>query len=126
MPAGMLKRLFSEKEQQEILPPLRTHENWNEEKCYDAVQKCLYRSEFRDRFPGAVSYAERNGFYKELVKDLPELKIPEHLRKYKFCIYVYEDKTNKAAYVGLTNDIYRRNKQHSFNPDDSLYKWCKE
>lgn len=38
------------------------------------------------------------------------------------CIYVYEDETNKFAYVGATNDIKRRDIEHRREHTDPVFK----
>ena len=39
---------------------------WTYERCKAAAMKCGRRNEFHKRFSGAVNYAQKKGFYKEL------------------------------------------------------------
>jgi len=43
-----------------------------------------------------------------------------------YVIYVYELQAEKMAYVGLTNDIIRRDREHLFDEKETLYKFIKE
>lgn len=43
--------------------------------------------------------------------------------KKNYCIYVYEFKTNEV-YVGLTNNVLRRDNEHRYDTNDNLYKIC--
>ena len=49
----------------------------------------------------------------------------ESWKENNYLIYVYEIKETNVAYVGLTTNIIRRDREHLFNDDDKLYLYCK-
>ena len=85
-------------------------EKWNDKTCTDAARECSSATEFRDRFPGAYDYAHRKK--KDLWKTFTWLRHNTDPNKRTYVIYAYEDIVNKFVYVGLTNDIERRIKEH--------------
>ena len=110
-------------------PPLNNY--WTKEKCAELALKCKTRSEFIAKYNKAYAAAKYHGWYDEITKHMPiweDLELNEKQR-YRYLIYVYEEEVTHSAYVGLTNNIERRDKEHR-NPipskQDSLFKFCKE
>ncbi len=113
---GILDDLFGEKELK-----------WTKENCAELAAKCKYRSDFRRQYPRAYIAAVIHGWLDDIVKHMPKQKGYVLISNHNYIVYVYEDIENKAAYVGLTNDIKRRDWQHRFPTSkgyDSLGLWC--
>jgi len=85
-------------------------EKWNDKTCTDAARECSSATEFRDKFPGAYSYAHKKK--KDLWKTFTWFRHNTDPNKKTYVIYAYEDIVNKFVYIGLTNDIERRIKEH--------------
>ena len=114
---GILDDLFGEKTQ------------WTKEKCAELAAKCKYRSDFRRQYPSAYSAAWSHGWLEDITKHMPKEKGYVLISNHNYIVYVYEDIENKAAYVGLTNNIKRRDWEHRFPTSrgyDKLGLWCIE
>ena len=85
-------------------------EKWNDKTCTDAARECSSATEFRNKFPGAYSYAHKKK--KDLWKTFTWFRHNTDPNKKTYVIYAYEDIVNKFVYIGLTNDIERRIKEH--------------
>lgn len=85
-------------------------EKWNDKTCTDAARECSSATEFRNKFPGAYSYAHKKK--KDLWKTFTWFRHNTDPNKRTYVIYAYEDIVNKFVYIGLTNDIERRIKEH--------------
>lgn len=81
---------------------------WTDETVIEASKQCKSAVEFRDRFPGAYDYAHKT----DLWKTFTWLRHNTDPNKRTYVIYAYEDIVNKFVYVGLTNNIERRIKEH--------------
>lgn len=81
---------------------------WTDETVIEASKQCKSAVEFRDRFSGAYDYAHKT----DLWKTFTWLKHNTDPNKRTYVIYAYEDIVNKFVYVGLTNNIERRIKEH--------------
>lgn len=81
---------------------------WNRELVEQEIKNKGYKNkkEFREGSPGAYSHAAKRGFLDEVCKDMEVLG---HLGKRKIYVYEFED---GYAYVGLTDNLDRRNYQH--------------
>jgi len=105
-----------------------THD-WSKEECKKLALKCKYRTDFYIKYPNAYNAARRNGWFDEVTKHMPEQK-GEFDEKYTdYCVYVYEELNTHAVYVGLTNNISRRDKDHrkpTSDGYDSLALYCIE
>lgn len=84
------------------------HSPWTDETVIEASKQCKSATEFRDRFPGAYDYAHKT----DLWKIFTWLRHNTDPNKRTYVIYAYEDIVNKFVYVGLTNNIERRIKEH--------------
>lgn len=81
---------------------------WTDETVIEASRQCKSAVEFRERFSGAYEYAHRTNLWKTFTW----LRHNTDPNKRTYVIYAYEDIVNKFVYVGLTNNIERRIKEH--------------
>lgn len=81
---------------------------WNRKLVEQEIKDKGYKNkkEFREGSPGAYSHAAKHGFLDEVCKDMEVLG---HWGKRKIYVYEFED---GYAYVGLTDNLDRRNYQH--------------
>jgi len=93
---------------------------WNKERCYEAALKCETRSEFNKKYSGAYNSSLRNGWMNDICS---HMKIVGNL--YKRCIYVWEFE-DKSAYIGLTDNIDRRKKDHITSSNSPVFKKLKK
>ena len=111
---GILDELFGE--------PL--HKYWSKEECAQLAQLCFNKRQFQQLYKNAYGYAVKKGWIDEICQHMNELI--DFARPGKYLIYVYEDTQNHYAYVGLTNNAKRRDREHLMSNKDSLYKHCKK
>lgn len=99
---------------------------WNKETCEQEARKYEYIHEFRTKSSGACNVAHRHGWLKEYIwlKKLPP-KTDDYVKDKKY-IYVYEFTNQKAAYVGLTNSIIKRDWQHRNKSNSTVFKYSEE
>ena len=90
---------------------------WTKENCIEAAKQCKTKSEFNSKFCGAMTIAKKRGWYNELLQYFTPVG-----SKYKRCIYVCEFSDNHA-YVGLTYNFEKRNKDHLRDKDSSIFKY---
>ena len=94
---------------------------WNiKENVLRAASECEYKSEFQKKFPTAYNSARFHNWLNEMKFKIKESKGDP--RGNMHSVYVYEDNTNKYAYVGATNDIKRRDNEHR-QEGDSVYTY---
>jgi len=101
---------------------------WTKEQLQIEANTYNTRGEFRmNNFKAYHSASSKN-----LIDELFEnhinkgYKNNDEYAENNFCIYVYEFKKLNRAYVGLTNDIKRRDKQHLFSKNEKLIQFCKD
>ena len=81
---------------------------WTKETCYDEAKKYNSRAEFSRECGTAYEVARKNGWlydytwFKERI--VSERKV--------YLIYCYKDEETNSVYVGLTNSLKRRHRQH--------------
>ena len=81
---------------------------WNRETCYYEAKKYNSRSEFIRNSYQAYIVAKKNGW----LDDYTWFEKRAINEKNIYVVYYYEDKETNAVYVGLTNNLKRRHKQH--------------
>lgn len=90
---------------------LLTRPEWTKEECIEEGKKYKSRSEYQKGSSGAYQAARAKGW----LDDMPWLttpvygdlkQIPHH------CVYVYTDDENKACYIGRTNRLKKRDREH--------------
>ncbi len=91
---------------------------YTKEEVLNTRKKYSTLQDFRINEPGLYSYANRNNIKLDL----------EHVgNKYNRCIYCYKFNINneKYIYVGLTHDIFERDKQHKKSENSSVLRFSK-
>ena len=90
------------------LSPSATGKKWDKETCYSAATECFSKREFEQKYTQAYRVARSNGwiddytwFEKRRISDKPI-----------YTVYYYKDKDTNSVYVGLTNNLQRRHKEH--------------
>lgn len=101
---------------------------WADKKnCEDAAKQCRNRGEFNKKFSAAWKSSKEHGWLDEFTEkyfnnrpEFPSLYSKIHL------IYAYEINVRgeKYVYVGRTNSLKRRDKQHRNDKKDTLYIFC--
>ena len=89
------------------------HSDYSYEEVIALARKCKYASEFERKYGGAYNRAKAMGWY----NDITWFEVPKmfngDMNAQNHVIYAYEDETRRFVYVGLTNDIKRRHREHS-------------
>lgn len=99
---------------------------WTKEKIQTEADKYLTRKDFLKNSPSVHS-----AYGKKIMDELFKNHInegyldKEEWKENSYVIYVYELTEFNNAYVGLTNNINRRDKDHVFNQNEKLNKFCK-
>jgi len=101
---------------------------WTMDKLQVCSNKYETRAEFRKNDINAYSAAKRKKLLNILFKNHKnEGYIDKEEWSYNsYAIYVYEMSEYNKAYVGLTNDIKRRDKEHLFSENELLINFCKD
>ena len=81
---------------------------WTADTCTAAARSCSSATEFKERFPGGYRYAHST----DLWKTFTWLKHNTDPSRKTYVVYAYEDSKNNAVYVGLTNNLERRETEH--------------
>lgn len=82
---------------------------WNKETCYEEAKKYKSKVEFRKLSSGTYDAAYKNGWLVEYTW----LESGLISRRRVYVVYYYIDDETNAVYVGLSNNIKRRHRQHS-------------
>lgn len=86
---------------------------WTKENCATEALKYKTRTDFQQQSGGAYTAAWKNGWLDEITSHMKKRSYDTNLYSdKKYVIYIYKDEENKIAYVGLTNNINRRHKEH--------------
>lgn len=97
---------------------------WTKERCIEAAKKCANNGESKQMFVKKYSTAHR-----EILKNNWENEVfivfPILGNLYKRCIYAYEFSDN-FVYVGLTCNMYKRNRDHHYKKDSAVYTHIQE
>ena len=99
---------------------------WDKRTCEEEARKYQYIFDFRTKSPGACNAAQRNGWLQDYtwLKKLPP-KTVDYNKDTKY-IYAYEFVEQKAAYVGLTNSMTRRDWSHRSSKKSSVYRFAED
>ena len=82
---------------------------WTKEMCENEARKYSCKQEFHKGSSGAYTAALKNGW----LVDYTWLETPSPYDiDTEYSIYAYEDKDNNSVYVGLSNCVRRRHRQH--------------
>ena len=82
---------------------------WTRETCYYEAKKYNSRAEFSRECATAYEVARKNGW----LDDYTWFKKRIVSERKVYLVYCYEDKETNSVYVGLTNSLKRRHRQHS-------------
>ena len=89
------------------------HKPYSYEEVMNLARKCRYASEFERGYPGAYNKAREMGW----LKDITWFEFPEmyngDLNAKTHVVYAYEDLMGHAVYVGLTDNLPRRHREHA-------------
>ena len=100
--------------------------HWSKEDIQKEADKYKTRNDF-NKGSSSIYYATiRRGLLDELFKNHPNKGYNLDGYDGTRCIYSYEFTDYNKAYVGLTNNIIRRDKEHVFDINESMNKFCVE
>lgn len=98
----------------------------NFENCENAAKTCRNRSEFYKKFSRAAMLSKQYGWidkfdkYFSIEKRFHDFNEPVHI------VYAYLFTETHFAYVGRTLKLKRRDAQHRYDQNDTLYKYAEE
>ena len=100
---------------------------WNIKKhCIDEAAKYNSLREFQLKCYGAYHGCKNNGWLDE-ISALYEKAIKYHSYEEKIhCVYAYEIVDTNSCYIGRSNDVRRRHRQHINDINDTLHCYCLE
>ena len=81
---------------------------WDYANCFEAAKKCTSRGEFSKKYPSAWRRAKQNNW----IDDYTWFEKRRKCEKPIYVVYCYKDEETNSVYVGLTNNIETRHKQH--------------
>lgn len=99
---------------------IKPHNYWTKELCHTEALKYDTLKDFTNKSGGAYKAAIKNNWLGDICLHME--KIGSRLFR---CIYSYEF-SDKHAYIGLTNDLNRRNVDRKLDYDDSVTKHIKK
>jgi hypothetical protein len=101
---------------------------WTETRLQEEVNKYKTRNEFNKNNKSAYSKALKLNILDELFKNHINHGYinKEEWKENSYVIYVYELVEFNSAYVGLTNNMKRRDKEHLFDEKEKMSLFCKE
>lgn len=104
-------------------PIIKPSGYWNYDTCYEEAKKYHGRDEFQRRSAGAYTVARKNGWLDDY--DWFERKNnPYRNNIHNVYAYIFED--FHAVYVGLTDNLERRNWQHIKKGNSAVHKFAEE
>ena len=101
---------------------------WTKEMLQSEADKYKTRIEFKNKNKAAYSAARHRDFFDDLFKNHPNegYSDKEEWKENSYVIYVYEIEEFNSAYVGLTNNVIRRDREHLFDEKEKMSLFCKE
>jgi len=101
---------------------------WTEETLREETNKYKSRQEFRNKNKAAYSAAAKKKLLDILFDNHPNkgYSDKEEWQENSYVIYVYELTDFSSAYVGLTNNMKRRDRDHLFDEKEKMSLFCKE
>lgn len=89
------------------------HSDYTYEEIMNIAKTCKYASEFERKYGGAYNRAKAMGWYDDITWfGIPDL-FKGSLETNNHIVYAYEDVGAHAVYIGLTNNLKRRHREHS-------------
>ena len=92
--------------------PTVHNKKWTRDTLFPVARKYVYKKDFETYDKGAYIAAMRNGWLKEMNWFVPKAIELLEADKSVYCVYAYIDEWNKSCYVGLTNNIKKRDYRH--------------
>ena len=101
---------------------------WTEEKLQEEADKYKSRQEFRENSKAAWSAAAKRNLFNILFDNHLNkgYSDKEEWKENSYVIYAYEIEEFNSAYVGLSNNVKRRDREHLFDEKEKLNIFCKE
>ena len=101
---------------------------WTKRTLQEEADKYETRREFFKKSNSACSIARKLKLIDELFKNHPNYGYidREEWRENSYVIYAYEIEEFNSAYIGLTNNMKRRDKEHLFSEKEKMSLFCKE
>ena len=102
---------------------------WTFERVYDVAKKYKTRGEFGDsKDSAAYAFALRNGIIEDVFADHVNIGYAtvKELRDNQYTVYVFEFIDTNQAYVGLSNNIDRREREHLTKRREKIFKFCRK
>jgi len=125
---GLLDELFKNHPNKGYSTKQKRAGHWSKEKLQDEVNKYKTREDFYTNNRKAYGAAVRNKLVDELFKNHTNQGYvdKEEWKENSYVIYVYELEKYNKSYVGLTNNVKRRDKEHLFSEKERLIGFCRE
>jgi predicted GIY-YIG superfamily endonuclease len=104
------------------------HNFWTKEILQKEVDKYKTRNEFRKKCGGAYSAAKTKKLLDELFKNHINNGYldKEEWKENSYIVYAYELKDFNSVYIGLTNNLKRRDMEHLWSVKTKLSQFCKK
>lgn len=100
---------------------IRWKKQWTSKKrCAEEAKKYSNRTNFQKRSPGAWNAASKSGWLDEICSHMET-----YGNLFKRCIYAFEF-PDSSVYVGLTDNIQRRKRQHLNSSNSAVHKHIQE
>lgn len=100
---------------------------WNiKEHCIKEAVKYRNLREFQSKCYTAYRSCKINGWIDEVNKLYNKTVIYHSYEDRIHCVYVYEIIETKSCYIGRSNNVARRHRQHINDNNDTLHKYCIE
>jgi hypothetical protein len=124
----LIDELFQNHPNQGFSVKRKKDEYWTKEKLQIEADKYENRINLKkNNYPAYITSC-RKKFIDELFQNHVNNGYldKENWKENRYIIYAYELLEYKKVYVGLTNNVDRRDKEHLFDEKDALYKFVKE
>ena len=124
----LLDVVFDKHYKKGILKPQVPAGYWTPERIQDEANKYKTRGELEINKSGAYKKALKLGIMNDIFSGHTNggYADKEEWKENSYAIYVYELPDHNRAYVGLTNNLKRRDKEHLFDIKEGLNSFCVE
>ena len=124
---NLMDELFKNHTNKGHTPKKKEDGYWTEIILQDEVNKYKTRKEFAKKNGPAHTAAIRKHILDKLFKNHTNQGYSyKEWKENNYIIYVYELEEHNMAYVGLTNDMKRRDRDHLFSEKEALSMYCIE
>ena len=124
----LLSKLFKNHVNNGYSENIKPNGYWTDKKLQEESDKYETRDEFIKNSHSAYMTAYKKNLIDKLFKNHLNqgYSDKEEWKENSYVIYAYELEEFNSAYVGLTNNIKRRDKDHIFDEKEKLNMFCKE